>query len=213
MTRLRAEAVSDSSVALEDLKAFDGVMAAIAAGSNLPIVLGPGLVDRVADDLEALRAAASSAAVAVAAAPEELVARGAEIKATTRARYDGRTMRAIRKISAIFIPLIPALIACGLIAGINAILTNLGWVPGVTPFLGVLSSGFLSLLAAFVGMNAAKEFGGTPILGGAVGGIIVAAGAANVTAFGETLAPGQGGVLGALAGGILAAYVKRFKRR
>ncbi len=122
-------------------------------------------------------------------------------------------MRAIRKISAIFIPLIPALIACGLIAGINGILTNLGWLPGVTPFLGVLSSGFLSLLAVFVGMNAAKEFGGTPILGGAVGAIVVAAGVANVTVFGQTLAPGQGGVLGAMAGGILAALVERFMRR
>ncbi|WIE80325.1 PTS transporter subunit EIIC [Curtobacterium sp. MCSS17_016] len=214
MTRLRVEVVSDSSVALDDLKATDGVMAAIAAGSNLQIVLGPGLVDRVADGLEALRAAAPPAAAGgPGASPEELAARGASIKATARSRSDGRTMRAIRKISAIFIPLIPALIACGLIAGINGILTNLGWVPGVTPFLGVLSSGFLSLLAVFVGMNAAKEFGGTPILGGAVGGIIVAAGVANVTVFGETLAPGQGGVLGALAGGILAAYVERFMRR
>jgi PTS system sucrose-specific IIC component len=229
MTRLRVEVVSDSSVALEDLKATEGVMAAIAAGSNLQIVLGPGLVDRVAVDLEALRAAAPSAAAggagsssaaaasgasgASGASPEELAARGASIKASARSRSDGRTMRAIRKISAIFIPLIPALIACGLIAGINGILTNLGWLPGVTPFLGVLSSGFLSLLAVFVGMNAAKEFGGTPILGGAVGGIIVAAGVANVTVFGETLAPGQGGVLGAMAGGILAAYVERFMRR
>lgn len=226
MTRLRVEVVSTDAVALDELKSTDGVMAALAAGSNLQIVLGPGLVDRVADDLEALRAAAPMAAAggsgassaaaasgASGASPEELAARGASIKASARSRSDGRTMRAIRKISAIFIPLIPALIACGLIAGINGILTNLGWVPGVTPFLGVLSSGFLSLLAVFVGMNAAKEFGGTPILGGAVGGIIVAAGVANVTVFGETLAPGQGGVLGALAGGILAAYVERFMRR
>ncbi|WP_228505848.1 PTS transporter subunit EIIC [Curtobacterium sp. VKM Ac-1395] len=214
MTRLRVEVVSDSSVALEHLKATDGVMAAIAAGSNLQIVLGPGLVDRVADGLEALRAAAPSAAAGgPGASPEELAARGASIKATARSRSDGRTMRATRNISAIFIPLIPALIACGLIAGINGVLTNLRWLPALTPFLGVLSSGFLSLLAVFVGMNAAKEFGGTPILGGAVGGIIVAAGVANVTVFGETLAPGQGGVLGALANGILTAYVERFMRR
>ncbi|TCK63121.1 PTS transporter subunit EIIC [Curtobacterium sp. PhB136] len=212
MTRLRVEVVSTDAVALDELKSTDGVMAAIAAGSNLQIVLGPGLVDRVAVDLEALRASVPPAA-AGGASPDELAARGASIKATARSRADGRTMRAIRKISAIFIPLIPALIACGLIAGINGILTNLGWLPGVTPFLGVLSSGFLSLLAVFVGMNAAKEFGGTPILGGAVGAIVVAAGVANVTVFGQTLAPGQGGVLGALAGGILAALVERFMRR
>lgn len=161
MTRLRAEAVSDSSVALEDLKAFDGVMTAIAAGSNLHIVLGPGLLDRVADGLEALRAAAPSAA-ARGSSPEELAARGAEIKSTARARSDGRTMRATRKISAIFIPLVPALIACGLIAGIYGILTNVGWVPGVTPFPGVLSSGFLSLLAVFVGRTPLKSSAARP---------------------------------------------------
>ncbi|MFJ4297620.1 PTS transporter subunit EIIC [Curtobacterium sp. NPDC089689] len=211
MTRLRVEVVSTEDVALDDLKATDGVMAAIAAGSNLQIVLGPGLVDRVANDLSALRAQPSGPAPSVT--PEELAARGAAMKSAARSRTDGRTMRAVRKISAIFIPLIPALIACGLIAGINGILTNLGWLPGLTPFLAVLSSGFLSLLAVFVAMNAAKEFGGTPILGGAVGGIVVAAGVANVSVFGEQLAPGQGGVLGAMAGGILAAYVERGMRR
>ncbi|WP_439690584.1 PTS transporter subunit EIIC [Curtobacterium sp. SP.BCp] len=211
MTRLRVEVVSTEDVALDDLKATDGVMAAIAAGSNLQIVLGPGLVDRVANDLSTLRAQPSDPAPSVT--PEELAARGAAMKSAARSRTDGRTMRAVRKISAIFIPLIPALIACGLIAGINGILTNLGWLPGLTPFLAVLSSGFLSLLAVFVAMNAAKEFGGTPILGGAVGGIVVAAGVANVSVFGEQLAPGQGGVLGAMAGGILAAYVERGMRR
>ncbi|MCI1016983.1 PTS alpha-glucoside transporter subunit IIA, partial [Herbaspirillum sp. C7C2] len=86
-----------------------------------------------------LRAAPVPGAPSASVSPEELAARGASIKASARARSDGRTMRAIRRISAIFIPLIPALIACGLIAGINGILTNLGWLPGVTPFLGVLS--------------------------------------------------------------------------
>ncbi len=80
MTRLRVEVVSDSpSSTRRTLKATDGVMAAIAAGSNLQIVLGPGLVDRVADDLEALRAAAPSAAAggagASSAAPVRLVRR------------------------------------------------------------------------------------------------------------------------------------------
>jgi PTS system sucrose-specific IIC component len=108
----------------------------IGALMNLQIVLGPGLVDQVADDLEALRASAPAAAAGGAGAssaagasdasgasgssPEGLAARGASIRATARSRADGRTMRAIRKISAIVIPLIPALIACGLIAGITA---------------------------------------------------------------------------------------------
>lgn len=46
-----------------------------------------------------------------------------------------------------------------------------------------------------------------------MGGIIVAAGVANVSVLGQQLAPGQGGVLAAMAGGIVAAYVERTMRR
>jgi len=203
---------SSVTVACNPDSAAGRVLSAIAASSNLQIAVGPGLVDRVADGLEALRAATPSTATG-GSSPLELAARGADIKATARARFDGHTMRTIWKVSAIVIPLIPALITCGLIAGINGILTNRGRVPALTPFLGVLSSGCLALLAVFVMMNGAEEFGGTPILGGAIGGIIVAAGVTDVTVFGETLAPGQGGVLRALACGVLAAYVERFMRR
>lgn len=61
-------------------------------------------------------------------------------------------------------------------------------------------------------MNAAKDFGGTPILRGARGRISVAAGVVNVTMIGEPLAPGQVGGLDAMNGAILAAYVDRFMR-
>ncbi|CAM5737902.1 HTH-type transcriptional regulator MurR [Streptomyces microflavus] len=65
----------------------------------------------------------------------------------------------------------------------------------------------------FVGYNTAKEFGGTPILGGAVAAIIVFPGVANIDAFGQTLSPGQGGVLGALGAAVLAVYVEKWCRR
>lgn len=61
-------------------------------------------------------------------------------------------------------------------------------------------------------MNAAKEFGGTPIIGGAVAAIIPFAGVADVTIFGTELAPGQGGVIGALLAAVLAAYIERWAR-
>ncbi|CAM5233367.1 hypothetical protein SALBM217S_08393 [Streptomyces griseoloalbus] len=71
----------------------------------------------------------------------------------------------------------------------------------------------MALIAVFVGYNTAKEFGGTPILGGAVASIIVYAKVADVEAFGQHFSPGQGGVLGALAAACLGVYVEKRCRR
>ncbi len=70
----------------------------------------------------------------------------------------------------------------------------------------------MSLIAVFVGHNTAKEFGGTPVIGGAVAAIIVFPGVAKLTVFGTELRPGQGGVLGALAAALLAVYVEKWCR-
>ncbi len=70
----------------------------------------------------------------------------------------------------------------------------------------------MALIAVFVGHNTAKEFGGTPVLGGATAAVVVYPGVAKVTAFGVALAPGQGGVLGALAAALLGTYVEKWCR-
>lgn len=139
--------------------------------------------------------------------------RGAELKAARKERNATPFKLFLRRIANIFVPLIPALIGCGIIAGLNGLLVNLGWLTGVTPALAAIASGFMALIAVFVGFNTAKEFGGTPILGGAVASIIVFAGVAKITVFGQTLAPGQGGVLGALGAALLAVYVEKWCRR
>ena len=222
MTRLRVGVRDQDRVDVAALRATDKVIA-VMPGENCQIVLGPGLVDKVAIDLEAAlvgaRAAqAGSGRAGAGTTAAALATSGAAIRAGNKARNSTPMKNALRRISNIFVPLIPALIACGLIAGINGILTNLvtsGSAPGlatVTPYLTVMSSGFFALLAVFVGMNAAKEFGGTPILGGVVGAMVVAPSVANITALGQPHVPGQGGVLGAMAAAILAAYVERWAR-
>ncbi|MFG2531365.1 PTS transporter subunit EIIC [Streptomyces sp. NPDC048516] len=140
---------------------------------------------------------------------EELAAQGAALKARQKSRNATPVKLFLRRIANIFVPLIPALIGCGIVAGINGLLANLGWLPSVVPALAAIASGFMSLIAVFVGYQTAKEFGGTPILGGAVAAIIVFPGIAHVTAFGQKLAPGQGGVLGALAAALLAVQVEK----
>ncbi|MEU2800427.1 PTS transporter subunit EIIC [Streptomyces sp. NPDC007117] len=228
MTRLRLGLHDRSLVDDEALKALPAVMG-VVEDDTYQIVLGPGTVARVTPEFEHLveegreAAPAPAAASTASSAPavsavsavsaEELAAQGAAIKAQQKAKNTTPFKLFLRRIANIFVPLIPALIGCGIIAGLNGLLVNLEWLPAVTPALAAMASGFMALIAVFVGYNTAKEFGGTPILGGAVAAIIVFPGVANIDAFGQTLSPGQGGVLGALGAAVLAVYVEKWCRR
>ncbi|WP_420034878.1 PTS transporter subunit EIIC [Streptomyces sp. cg28] len=214
MTRLRLGLADRSLVQDEALKALPDVMG-VVEDETYQIVLGPGKVARVTPEFEALVEEGRAAAPAAPHPPtaEELAAQGAELKAARKAKNATPFKLFLRKIANIFVPLIPALIGCGIVAGINGLLINLEWLPSVTPALAAIASGFMSLIAVFVGYNTAKEFGGTPILGGAVAAIIVYAGVANIEAFGQKLSPGQGGVLGALGAAVLAVYVEKWCRK
>ncbi|MFJ9828988.1 PTS transporter subunit EIIC [Streptomyces sp. NPDC101160] len=207
MTRLRLGLRDRSLVQDEALKALPAVLG-VVEDDTYQIVLGPGTVARVAPEFETL-----AAAEAEAQSPKTLAERGAAIKAARKAKNATPFKQLLRRVANIFVPLIPALIGCGIIAGLNGLLLNLGWLPGVTPALAAVASGFMALIAVFVGYNTAKEFGGTPVLGGAVASVIVFAGVAKVEVFGQPLSPGQGGVLGALGAAALAVYVEKWCRR
>ncbi|MEV5790102.1 PTS transporter subunit EIIC [Streptomyces sp. NPDC052192] len=203
MTRLRL-GLRDRGLVDEDaLRALPAVLGVVADDDSYQIVLGPGTVARVTPEFEAL----------LTPMAERLALRGAELKADRTRRNATPLKLLLRRVADIFVPLIPALIGCGVIAGLNGLLVNLGVLTGITPALAAIAGGFMALIAVFVGYNTAKEFGGTPILGGAVAAVVVYAGVAKVTVFGMTLAPGQGGVLGALAAALLGTYVEKWCRR
>ncbi|WP_031157437.1 PTS transporter subunit EIIC, partial [Streptomyces xanthophaeus] len=227
MTRLRIGLHDRSLVQDEALRALPAVMG-VVEDDTYQIVLGPGTVARVTPEFEALveeaRAAAPASAPAPAAAPpaaaahasltaDGLAAQGAALKQAQKAKNATPFKLFLRRIANIFVPLIPALIGCGIIAGLNGVLMNMGWLPAIVPALAAMASGFMSLIAVFVGYNTAKEFGGTAILGGAVAAIIVFPGVAKIDAFGQPLSPGQGGVLGALAAALLAVQVEKWCRK
>jgi PTS system sucrose-specific IIC component len=213
LTRLRLGLHDRSLVDDAALKAVPAVLG-VVEDDTYQIVLGPGAVGRVAPELERLltgqQGPPETGGVVTA---DELATRGEALRAARKARNATPAKLLLRRIADIFVPLIPALIGAGVIAGVNGLLVNLHWLPAITPALAALSSGFMSLIAVFVGYNTAKEFGGTPILGGAAAAVIVSAGVADVSVFGERLSPGQGGVLGALAAAALAVSVERWCRR
>ncbi|MBO8203465.1 PTS transporter subunit EIIC [Streptomyces smyrnaeus] len=233
MTRMRLGLADRSRVQDEPLKALPGVLG-VVEDDTYQIVLGPGKVARITPEFEALveaeaeaardRATAQVAAGQTAGDPagdpagaprtaDELAAEGAAIRAARKEKNATPVKLMLRRVANIFVPLIPALIGCGIVAGINGLFTNAGWLPALTPALAAIASGFMSLIAVFVGLNTAKEFGGTPVLGGAAAAVIVFPGVADVSAFGQKLAPGQGGVLGALFAALLAVYVEKACRR
>ena len=170
MTRLRLGLRDRSLVQDEPLKALPAVMG-VVEDDTYQIVLGPGTVARVTPEFEALveagRAGAAPDRGDDPVTAEALAAQGAALRAERKARNATPFKLFLRRIANIFVPLIPALIGCGIIAGLNGLLINLHWLPGITPALAAVASGFMALIAVFVGYNTAKEFGGTPILGGA----------------------------------------------
>ncbi|MEU8462704.1 PTS transporter subunit EIIC [Streptomyces sp. NPDC029003] len=235
MTRMRVTLRDRSLVRDAELKALPAVLG-VVEDDTYQIVLGPGAVARVTPEFEALLAAGRTPAAPASPSPAtatdpapapgtapgtapqpvtaaELAHRGADLKTAQKARNATPFKLFLRRVANIFVPLIPALIGCGVIAGLGGLLTNLGWLPGLVPALAAIGSGFMSLIAVFVGYNTAKEFGGTAVLGGAVAAVIVFPGVAKIDAFGQHLSPGQGGVLGALAAALLAVQVEKWCRR
>ncbi|MFI2612647.1 PTS transporter subunit EIIC [Kitasatospora sp. NPDC018619] len=214
MTRLRLGLADRSLVDTEALRALPEVLGTVE-DDTYQIVLGPAAVAGVTARLRHLLEPPGAPAGAGGPAPgaEDLAGRGERIRAEARRRNATPVKLALRRIANVFVPLIPALVGCGIVAGLSGALANLGWAPALVTALGPVSAGFMSLIAVFVGYHTAKEFGGTPVLGGAVASVIVYAGVAKVEAFGHHLTPGQGGVVGALGAALLAVHLERWTRR
>jgi sucrose PTS system EIIBCA or EIIBC component len=207
MTRLRLALTDPSRVDGDAVRALPAVLGVVeGGGGSLQIVLGPGAVTRVTAEFERLLGDRPGSAAA------EPAGIGTELREKQRLRNATPLKTALGRVANVFVPLIPALVGCGVLAGLNGLLLNAGWLPGLTPALGAIASAFMALIAVFVGQNTAREFGGTPVLGGAVAAVVVFPGVTEVTAFGTRLSPGQGGVLGALAAALLATYVEKWCR-
>ncbi|MDR2703135.1 MAG: PTS transporter subunit EIIC, partial [Cellulomonadaceae bacterium] len=244
MTRLRivprnAALINDGAV-----KAIPGVMGTVQ-GPEYQVILGPGAVTKVADHFGRITSVRAAPAVedvyyedlGPGTSAESLAARGAQLKAEQKARNNTPFKNFLRHIGAIFIPLIPAFVGAGLIGGIANIILNLITAGHITsPFwmtlrtvMGVMQNALFAYLMIYIGINAAKEFGATPALGGLIAGITLLNG---VTAGplgapcppdtpgcltnifnGNSLQAGYGGVLGVLLAVWLLSVVEKALRR
>ncbi|KKB71646.1 MULTISPECIES: PTS transporter subunit EIIC [Bacillus] len=206
MTRLRITPVDKEKADIDSIKALEGVIGVVEA-ETLQIILGTGVVQHVSDEFGELLKKADHFNVKEAAAKNKTAV--SKKNATPFKLF-------LRRIASIFIPLIPALVASGLITGITKAVIQAGWLaeksqPAI--ILTVIGSGLFAYLGILVGVNAAKEFGGSPALGGLAGILIINPAAADINLFGAALLPGRGGLIGVLFAAIFIAFIEKRVRR
>ncbi len=215
MTRLRLGLQRPGDARLDELKGLPGVLG-VVEGDSLQIILGPGHVQPVAEALGGLLAAGQTSLA-------DLHARSQTLQQTRQTRNRHPVRQFLRKISGIFVPMIPALIGAGLINAFAGVLRTLivthsltaSWLGTLATVSSLVGSAFFAFLIVQAGINTAKEFGGTPALGGAVTSIILLPALKDMPAFtlpglGQVvLRPGQGGLMGAVLAAALLSWLER----
>jgi sucrose PTS system EIIBCA or EIIBC component len=80
-----------------------------------------------------------------------------------------------KTLSNIFVPIIPAIVASGLLLGLIGMIKVFQWAHPESPImimLDIFSSAAFIILPILIGFSAAREFEGSPILGAVIGGIL-----------------------------------------
>ncbi|HDB3885087.1 TPA: PTS transporter subunit EIIC [Staphylococcus aureus] len=233
MTRMRIKVLDENKVDDQELRHIDGVMGVIH-DERIQVVVGPGTVNKVANHMAELSGVKLGDPIPHHHNDSEKMdyksyaadKAKANKEAHKAKQKNGKFNKVLKSIANIFIPLIPAFIGAGLIGGIAAVLSNLmvagyisgAWITQLITVFNVIKDGMLAYLAIFTGINAAKEFGATPGLGGVIGGTTLLTGIAGKNILmnvftGEPLQPGQGGIIGVIfAVWILSIVEKRLHK-
>lgn len=233
MTRVRIKVLDENKVDDKELRHIDGVMGVIH-DERIQVVVGPGTVNKVANHMAELSGVKLGDTIPHNHNDSEKMdyksyaadKAKANKEAHKAKQKNGKLNKVLKSIANIFIPLIPAFIGAGLIGGIAAVLSNLmvagyisgAWITQLITVFNVIKDGMLAYLAIFTGINAAKEFGATPGLGGVIGGTTLLTGIAGKNILmnvftGEPLQPGQGGIIGVIfAVWVLSIVEKRLHK-
>ncbi|HCC5684065.1 PTS transporter subunit EIIC [Staphylococcus aureus] len=233
MTRVRIKVLDENKVDDQELRHIDGIMGVIH-DERIQVVVGPGTVNKVANHMAELSGVKLGDPIPHNHNDSEKMdyksyaadKAKANKEAHKAKQKNGKLNKVLKSIANIFIPLIPAFIGAGLIGGIAAVLSNLmvagyisgAWITQLITVFNVIKDGMLAYLAIFTGINAAKEFGATPGLGGVIGGTTLLTGIAGKNILmnvftGEPLQPGQGGIIGVIfAVWILSIVEKRLHK-
>ncbi len=222
MTRVRMSIVDYTKVDIEGLKNIKGVMG-VVEDDMIQVVVGPGTVNKVANEMSSIIGVPLGETIKKNQSNKEKVEQEADLfKQNINKKNQTPFKRVLRSIANIFVPLIPAFVGAGLIGGISAVLSNLltagtidgaSWEQFVLVF-NIIKDGIFAYLVIYVGINAAKEFGATPGLGGVIGGTTMLTGMDPESPLknifnGEPLEAEQGGVIGVIIAVWLLSLIEK----
>ena len=226
MTRVRMTISDQTRVNIAALKSIEGVLG-VVEDDTLQVIVGPGKSSKVANVINDLLKGQPADAT-----PLSNVEQKAQL-AREKAKKQTRTKVILKHIANIFVPILPSLIAAGILMGINNVLVNsaASWalalhvaalgdlsptqvvldqrhMLGISQFLDIVSKALFGFLAIYTGVTAAKEFDGNAVMGGLLGAITIVP---QITALG--LIPGQGGLIGVILCAWLMCLLEKRVRR
>ncbi len=168
-TRLRLQLRNNDLRNEDAVSDIEGVKGVFLTQSQFQIIFGSGLVNLVCDEVQK-QLGMSTAAPAEDDEKEE--------------KKGNPLQRLVKLLSDIFVPIIPAIVAGGLLMGLNNILTAamfdgksvIDLYPqwkGLATAINMFASAPFTFLPVLIGFSATKKFGGNPYLGAAMGMIMV----------------------------------------
>ncbi len=167
-TRLRLQLKNNDLRNEEAVSDIEGVKGVFLTQSQFQIIFGSGLVNLVCDEVQKQL----GIAVDTSADDEKEEKKGNALQ------------RLVKLLSDIFVPIIPSIVAGGLLMGLNNILTAamfhgksvIDLYPqwkGLATAINLFASAPFTFLPVLIGFSATKKFGGNPYLGAAMGMIMV----------------------------------------
>ena len=169
-TRLRLVIADPDKIDQQALDDNEELKGTFAAGGMFQIIVGPGDVDQVFQHM----------------VDDHGVRQVSKDEAKEEAEQGGNLFsRFIKMIADIFVPILPALIAGGLLMALHSVLKAEGlfakqsvvqmfpWLEDYDSLINLVSSAAFASLPILVGFSSAKRFGGNVYLGAAMGAAMV----------------------------------------
>ena len=157
-TRLRLVIADNGKVNKEALEEVDGVKGMFESNGQLQLIIGTGTVNKVFDEFIAI--------TGVAAGTKDDVKAAAAAKAPV-------WRQALKTVGDVFVPILPAIVASGLMMGLVEALAK---IPGLGfgdtdwfAFLDMAANTAFAYLPVIVAISAARVFGGNIFLGAVIG--------------------------------------------
>lgn len=188
-TRLRLTLADESKVDKEGIENIEGVKGQFSTSGQYQVIFGSGTVNKVHAEMQKQMGSADATTADVAAAS---------------AAQQPLMQRLVKGLADIFVPIIPAIVAGGLLMGIHSMLTSISFfwegesvvskypeVSDLVDFINTIANAPFVFLPVLLGFSATRKFGGNPFLGAALGMLLVHPALADGWNYAKTLMEGK----------------------